>query len=224
MRRARRQLAAERGAASGWVGFFSFGFARTVLNPLFAPFCVSRGRGGGGGSGSGPSPVLMRALVAAGSATSGVGAGGGAPCALQLVIPPGAPRGSQNKENLDFGGPRRAGNRWDSGALGCGDALPKCLVSSVCEAAAIRRDSTFTMIHNHIIIPPIPISKYYYYNLNINICGVCVCLGAYPASSSAPMRRCSSAVPSTRSPPALPMRIAPGHPASRTPTPTAVTV
>ena len=38
------------------------------------------------------------------------------------------------------------------------------------------------------------------------------------------MRRCSSAVPSTRSPPALPMRIAPGHPASRTPTPTAVTV
>ena len=39
-----------------------------------------------------------------------------------------------------------------------------------------------------------------------------------PASSSAPMRRCSSAVPSTRSPPALPMRIAPGHPASRTST------
>jgi len=33
-----------------------------------------------------------------------------------------------------------------------------------------------------------------------------------------------SRVPSTRSPPALPMRIAPGHPASRTPTPTAVTV
>jgi len=32
------------------------------------------------------------------------------------------------------------------------------------------------------------------------------------------------AVPSTRSRPALPMRIAPGHPASRTPTPTAVTV
>ena len=38
------------------------------------------------------------------------------------------------------------------------------------------------------------------------------------------MRRCSSAVPSTRSPPALPMRIAPGHAASRTPPPTAVTV
>ena len=31
-------------------------------------------------------------------------------------------------------------------------------------------------------------------------------------------------VPYTTSPPALPMRIAPGHPASLTPTPTAVTV
>ena len=37
-------------------------------------------------------------------------------------------------------------------------------------------------------------------------------------------QKVTSAVPSTRSPPALPMRIAPGHPASRTPTPTAVTV
>ena len=36
--------------------------------------------------------------------------------------------------------------------------------------------------------------------------------------------RRSSAVPSTRSPPALPTHIAPGHPASLTPPPTAVTV
>jgi len=34
----------------------------------------------------------------------------------------------------------------------------------------------------------------------------------------------SNETQSTRRPPALPMRIAPGHPASRTPTPTAVTV
>jgi len=66
------------------------------LTPPVCAFCVSRGRDGGGGGGSGPSTVSTRALVAAGSAASGGGAGGGTPCALRpVLIPPGAPRGSQ---------------------------------------------------------------------------------------------------------------------------------
>jgi len=39
---------------------------------------------------------------------------------------------------------RRAGTQWDPEALGLGNALPQVPVSSVCEAAAIRRISIFT--------------------------------------------------------------------------------
>jgi len=97
--RAARAVAADavRGSAGGWVIFFIF-FILPVqcLTPPVRAFCVSRDRGGGGGGSSGPSTVSTRALVAAGSAASCGGAGGGAPCALRLVlIPPGAPRGSQ---------------------------------------------------------------------------------------------------------------------------------
>ena len=52
--------------------------------------------------------------------------------------------------------------------------------------------------------------------------GVITRLGTQNKTNKTVMRRCSSAVPSTSSFPALPMRIAPEHPASLTPPPTAV--
>jgi len=92
VRRARRQQMPKGGRRA----FFLFFLAVQCLTPPVCAFCASKGRGGGGGGGSGPSTVLTRALVAAGSAASGSGAGGGAPCALRpVLIPPGAPRGSQ---------------------------------------------------------------------------------------------------------------------------------
>jgi len=92
-----------------------------LTTPPVRACCVGRGRGGGGGSGSGPSTISTRALVSAGGAANGGGAGGGAPCALRLVlIPLGAPRGSQNKKNMILEG-RRAGTRvgpWGFGVRG----------------------------------------------------------------------------------------------------------
>ena len=95
---ARAARAAAAGAERVVAGVYFLFFFSPVqcLTPPVRTFCVSRGRGGGGGGGSRPSTVSTRALVAEGSAASGGGAGGGAPCALRLVlIPPGAPRGSQ---------------------------------------------------------------------------------------------------------------------------------
>ena len=81
----------------GRVGqFFCFFLPVQCLTPPVCAFCVSRGCDGCGGGGIGPSTVSTRVLVAAGSAASGGGAGGGAPCALRpVLLPPGAPRGSQ---------------------------------------------------------------------------------------------------------------------------------
>jgi len=88
-----------RKGVGGRVGNFFYFFILPVqcLTPPVRAFCVSRDRGGGGGGSSGPSTVSTRALVAAGSAASCGGVGGGPPPrALRLVlIPPGAPRGSQ---------------------------------------------------------------------------------------------------------------------------------
>jgi len=86
----------ERGGGGGRIFFFFFPVQ--CLTPPVCAFCGSRGRDGGRGGGSGPSTISVstRALVAAGSAASGGGTGGGAPCALRpVLIPPGAPRGSQ---------------------------------------------------------------------------------------------------------------------------------
>ena len=95
--RARRKQTPKGGRRVGGQSFFSFSFwARTVSHIPVRAFCVGRGRGGSGGGGSGPSTVSTRALVAAGCAVSGGGAGGVALCALRpVLIPPGAPRGSQ---------------------------------------------------------------------------------------------------------------------------------
>jgi len=181
-------------------------------------FCVSRRRDGGGGGGGGPSTVSTRALVAAGSAASGGGAGGGAPCALRpVLIPPGAPRGSQAPRAAwacarhaprtlggvgackvgflcsvgrlraylgDFGAAHRpptvkkkksclwrVGGRVPGGTLGLwggGMHSPKCLFSSVCEAAAFRRISIFTKTPPNPLYPTVStISRLY---LTISSC------------------------------------------------------
>ena len=116
VRRARRQQMPKGGRRAVF-----FLHVQRLTTPPVCACCVGRGRGSGGGSGSGPSTISTRALVSAGGAANGGGAGGGAPCALRLfLIPPGAPRGSQNKKNMILEG-RRAGTRvgpWGFGVRG----------------------------------------------------------------------------------------------------------
>ena len=187
MRRARRQQIPKGGRRAGEP-------VQSQTTPCSRLLC-QQGRGGSGSGGSGPITVSTCALVAAGSAAvaSGGGAGGGAPCALRLIlIPPGAPRGSQAPRAAwacsrhasqtlggvggcwvgflcsvgrlwaylgDFGVAHRpptvaenkswlwrVGGRVPGGTLrllGGGMHSPKCLFSSVCEAAAIRHISSF---------------------------------------------------------------------------------